>query len=58
MVQELLEIIFQNCPDNRTEQDPLKYGAEYYSSDDHGTAHVSILAPNGDAISATSTINL
>jgi len=52
------EMTSRNIKDNRTEQDPLKYGAEYYSSDDHGTAHVSILAPNGDAVSATSTINL
>ena len=34
------------------------YGAVYYTPENHGTAHVSILAPNGDAVSATSTINL
>ena len=25
---------------------------------DHGTAHVSVLAPNGDAVAVTTTINL
>jgi gamma-glutamyltranspeptidase / glutathione hydrolase / leukotriene-C4 hydrolase len=33
------------------------YGALYSNPDDRGTTHVSILAPNGDAISATNTIN-
>ena len=33
------------------------YGGHFVSEEDHGTAQVSILAPNGDAISATGTIN-
>lgn len=33
------------------------YGANFISPEDHGTAHMNILAPNGDAISVTSTIN-
>lgn len=33
------------------------YGAEFVTPEDHGTAHMSILAPNGDAISVTSSIN-
>ncbi|CAG9802290.1 unnamed protein product [Chironomus riparius] len=33
------------------------YGGHFVSEEDHGTAHISILAPNGDAISATGTIN-
>ena len=44
--------------DTRTVSDPSEYGAVYYSPDDHGTAHISVLAANGDAVSATSTINL
>lgn len=33
------------------------YGADFSPSEDHGTAHVSVLAPNGDAVAVTSTIN-
>ncbi|XP_055587958.1 glutathione hydrolase 1 proenzyme-like [Uranotaenia lowii] len=43
--------------DNKTFQEYEHYGAEYFNEEDHGTAHVSILAPNGDAVAVTSTIN-
>ncbi|XP_058442717.1 scoloptoxin SSD14-like [Malaya genurostris] len=33
------------------------YGADFSNIEDQGTAHVSVLAANGDAVSATSTIN-
>ncbi|XP_062542102.1 scoloptoxin SSD14-like [Armigeres subalbatus] len=33
------------------------YGADFTTPEDRGTAHVSILGPNGDAIGVTSTIN-
>lgn len=40
-----------------TSQDFRFYGANYSSVADHGTAHVCVLAPNGDAVAVTSTIN-
>lgn len=44
--------------DTRTFNDYEHYGANFSYVDNHGTAHISVLAPNGDAVGATSTINL
>ncbi|CAL4113866.1 unnamed protein product [Meganyctiphanes norvegica] len=44
--------------DDRTFQEPEHYGAVTATIEDHGTAHFSLLAPNGDAVSVTSTVNL
>ncbi|KAJ8929869.1 hypothetical protein NQ314_017474 [Rhamnusium bicolor] len=44
--------------DNSTSSDPKHYGAVFYSKGDHGTAHFSIIAPNGDAVSVTSSVNI
>uniref|UniRef100_A0A182SZG7 Gamma-glutamyltransferase n=1 Tax=Anopheles maculatus TaxID=74869 RepID=A0A182SZG7_9DIPT len=43
--------------DDRTHNDFVYYGAEFADVEDKGTAHICVLAPNGDAVSATSTIN-
>ncbi|KAJ6638687.1 Scoloptoxin SSD14 [Pseudolycoriella hygida] len=43
--------------DDRTYQTYEHYGANFSIPDDHGTAHISIIAPNGDAVALTSTIN-
>lgn len=43
---------------NKTVLDPKHYGAIFYNNDDHGTAHISVLAENGDAVSVTSSINI
>lgn len=43
--------------DEGTSEDFEYYGAKYENQEDHGTAHISILMPNGDAVAATATIN-
>ena len=39
-------------------QSSIKVLLKRYQYQDHGTAHVSIIAANGDAVSVTNTINL
>lgn len=43
--------------DNQTFGDFEHYGADSAVQIDYGTGHISILAPNGDAVALTSTIN-
>ena len=43
--------------DERTYNDIAHYGAIFESVEDHGTTHICLLAPNGDAVAATNTIN-
>jgi gamma-glutamyltranspeptidase / glutathione hydrolase / leukotriene-C4 hydrolase len=61
-IEELLDVIFadkirEKIDDERTFNDTAHYGANGPIALDYGTAHVSILAPNGDSVSLTSTIN-
>ena len=37
----------QKIDDYSTNTDPEWYGAEYVTVEDSGTAHISILSPNG-----------
>lgn len=43
--------------DQLTVDDYKYYGAQFSIDEDHGTAHINVFAPNGDAVSVTSTIN-
>jgi len=51
------EMIKRRIKDDRTSNDPGEYGAVTTTIVDAGTAHVSVLAPDGSAVSVTSTIN-
>ena len=53
-----LKWLLERWNDTQTNMDTQYYGADFqYLPTDHGTSHVSVLAPNGDAVGATSTIN-
>lgn len=54
---ELGEQIRRKINDSHTTNDPNYYGGQYEVINDKGTSHMSIIAPNGDAISVTSSIN-
>lgn len=55
--QDYANFVRKKIDDKRAHPDVNYYGAHFVAPDDHGTAHISVLAPNGDAISVTSTIN-
>ena len=44
--------------DGVTFNDPAHYGASTATANNHGTAHISVIASDGSAVAATSTINL
>ncbi|XP_043255002.1 glutathione hydrolase 1 proenzyme-like isoform X1 [Colletes gigas] len=51
------DAIRMKIKDDRTNNDPMYYGAVMSTPEDSGTSHVSVLAPDGSAVSVTSTIN-
>ncbi|XP_028146343.1 scoloptoxin SSD14 [Diabrotica virgifera virgifera] len=56
--KQYAEQIRRLISDNKTYDDPEHYKAKYTWPEDHGTAHISVLSPEGDAVAVTSTINL
>lgn len=58
MTHEYAEDVRHRIFDNQTFSDPKHYGGEFNVINDKGTSHISILAPNGDAISVTTSVNL
>lgn len=62
VVQSLTDYNFameirKKISDVRTHNDTKYYGAQFLSQFDQGTSNINIIAPNGDAIAATGTIN-
>lgn len=57
MSREFAEECRHQIFDNQTFTDPKHYGGDFNVITDKGTSHVSILAPNGDAISVTTSVN-
>ncbi|KAJ7375034.1 hypothetical protein OS493_001764 [Desmophyllum pertusum] len=55
---EFAESLRQTIWDNRTFSDYRHYGDFYHNASHEGTSHLSVIAENGDAVSATTTINL
>ncbi|XP_012285801.1 glutathione hydrolase 1 proenzyme [Orussus abietinus] len=56
--KDYARLVREKIDENRTFNDPEHYGVTAESPEDHGTSHISVLAPNGDAVSVTSTVNL
>ncbi|XP_075221568.1 glutathione hydrolase 1 proenzyme-like [Lycorma delicatula] len=56
--KEYADYIRKQIRDDRTFNEASHYGAVFYNQEDHGTAHISVVSPDGDAVSVTSTINL
>lgn len=54
---EFAQEMRKKIDDEKTSNDISFYGGNFGAPEDHGTAHISVLAPNGDAISITGTIN-
>lgn len=48
---------YRRINDNKTYNDPKFYGGEFEQPDDAGTSNTCVLAPNGDAVAVTSTVN-
>lgn len=50
--------IRRNGINDTTSNDPADYGGVFFNPPDAGTAHISVLSEEGDAVSVTSTIDI
>lgn len=57
LVTELLGLITQKMDNRRALPRRADYGIKYAPEEDFGGAHLTIVAPNGDALSVTSGLN-
>ncbi|XP_075228170.1 scoloptoxin SSD14-like [Lycorma delicatula] len=55
---DYINSVRKNISDMYTSQDYKYYDGKFDLQPDHGTGNIVVLAPNGDAVSLTSTINL
>lgn len=54
---DVAEGIRQKIDDHSTKPKYEDYGGMFYQGNDNGTGHISLLGPNGDAVSLTSSVN-
>ncbi|XP_052899780.1 glutathione hydrolase 1 proenzyme-like [Anopheles moucheti] len=54
---EYAEVIRTRIEDAMTRTEPADYDGFFFTPNNDGTAHISVLAPSGDAVSATSSVN-
>lgn len=57
MNPEFAEKIRQRITDEKTSNDLSFYDTKFTSKTNHGTSPLSLIAPNGDAVAVTSSIN-
>ncbi len=55
---DFIKKIRDRIDDRKTWDDPTYYGGDFVEAKDKGTANLVVLSENGDAVVATSTINL
>ena len=55
---ETAKAVYRRINDSYTVNDATFYKGNSFVPDDHGTAQTAVIAPNGDAVSVTSTINV
>ncbi|XP_044758770.1 glutathione hydrolase 1 proenzyme-like isoform X2 [Coccinella septempunctata] len=55
---EYAKIIHHKISDSSTNNDPKYYGGVTYNKEEHGTAHISVISAEGDAVSVTSSVNI